>query len=105
MRRGDAILELKQLFERSGYARSPRPLDDPTGHRGYEMRFGIATPEELDRVRFLLDTIEVQYGKPFLKGKMWRLPVYGLENTVRLAWQLRLHGYLEALEEAGIEFR
>jgi hypothetical protein len=80
--------ELAALFRRNGYVRPPaekRLAVEGTGHfrRGFEFRLTAATLKELRHIRRLLRQAGFQPGRPFLKGRQYRQPVYGREELER----------------------
>lgn len=71
-----------QLFRHCGYLRTPPPAgsrepDVPGSHRGYEVRFMAHSLEECQKIVRLLKACHIKPGKPFGKGRHWRVPVYG----------------------------
>jgi hypothetical protein len=72
-----ALRELARYFAANGYYRG-RPARQGT-HRGYECRLAARDKEERDVIVDLLKRAGIPAGKPFAKGKQWRIPVYGKE--------------------------
>jgi hypothetical protein len=85
MTRESALAELRALFERNGYVRSGRRAGTKDTHRGYEIRFGAFDAAERERIGGLLRTCGYRPGRPFEKGGMFRVPVYGLEQVRELS--------------------
>ena len=85
----DSVAEqLAALFRRNGYARPPAKKR-LAGHgygrfrRGYEFRLTAASRSELQRVRDLLRRAGFRPGRPFIKGRQFRQPVYGRAELER----------------------
>lgn len=81
-------LELRQCFERNGYVRwqnaSRLHRDGYLGYRkGDEVRLTACDREELELLRALLGDAGFQYGRPFAKGRQFRLPIYGRKAVIR----------------------
>ncbi|MBI4700176.1 MAG: hypothetical protein HY744_03240 [Deltaproteobacteria bacterium] len=92
-----ACLRLAAAFAVRGYFRSgPDRKLHVTTHRGYECRLAAFDAEECEQILADLQTVAVTAGTPWLKGPMWRIPVYGEQNVRRL---------LELLQWAGIDPR
>lgn len=90
-------MELRASFRKAGVIRTPRVLSPSTTHRGYEIRFSALSPEERDRIIELLLILDFTPGAPFAKGRGFRIPVYGLEQTLRLSALLGEVEYFESL--------
>jgi hypothetical protein len=85
-----AVRELSERFRENGYLRSyPDREDAPDSHRGYELRFS-AYPDEIDEIQDHLRALEIRPGKPFEKGHMVRIPVYGREQVQHLIGLLEI---------------
>ena len=86
----DAIRYLQDQYARSGYVRTPPQMDDPGTHRGYELRFTADSRQHCEVIAAALDTLGVLAGKPFIKGRLYRVPVYGREQVFDLCRLLNL---------------
>ena len=74
--------QLADLFHRNGYVRPPaekRLLGLGYGRfrRGFEFRLTASSRSELRLIRDLLLAADFKPGKPFVKGRQFRQPVYG----------------------------
>ena len=74
--------QLAALFHRNGYVRPPiekRLLGLGYGRfrRGFEFRLTASSRTELLSIRDLLREADFKPGKPFVKGRQFRQPVYG----------------------------
>jgi hypothetical protein len=85
----DSVAErLAALFRRNGYVRPPaekRLAGQGYGrfHRGYEFRLTAESRSELRLVRDLLRRAGFRPGRPFVKGRQFRQPVYGRQELER----------------------
>lgn len=80
--------ELAALFRRNGYVRPPiekRLAGEGYGRfrRGYEFRLTAESRSELQAVRDLLRRAGFKPGRPFVKGRQFRQPVYGRAELER----------------------
>jgi len=71
-----------ELFKQCGYVRTPPSVGpgEPGragSHHGYEVRFMAHNRDECQKIVRLLKTCGIKPGKPFNKGRQWRVPVYG----------------------------
>jgi len=78
------VSELAAYFSRNGYVRRQNAGRlSREGYRGYkkgdEVRLTAESPKELARIRALLERAGFRPGKPFVKGRQYRQPVYGRE--------------------------
>ena len=77
----EARAELLRWFERGGYIRRYDPdrrAREGQGYKkGYEVRFVLASEEDLPVVRRLLTAAKLRPGKPFRKHQRYVQPVYG----------------------------
>jgi len=85
---GDVISQLTQFFRRNGYARwqDARRVEEDGSQRyrkGDEVRLVANAPEELTVIRRLLREAGFQPGRPFVKGRQHRQPLYGREAVRR----------------------
>lgn len=76
--------KLVKLFKQCGYLRTPPDARENGnlrvgGHRGYEVRFMAHSRDECQKIVQVLQGCHVETGKPFNKGRQWRVPVYGRE--------------------------
>lgn len=74
--------EVVRLFRRCGYLRQPPKLKGEAdeafvSHRGYEVRFMAHSRDECLKIVRTLKASRIKPGKPFNKGRQWRVPVYG----------------------------
>jgi hypothetical protein len=79
-----------ELFKHCGYLRTPPSVGSHEpgragSHRGYEVRFMAHNRDECQKIVRLLKACRIKPGKPFNKGRQWRVPVYG--RTLFLALQ------------------
>ena len=82
------IAALARYFHRNGYVRrqNARRLSREGYSRykkGDEVRLTAQSPEELARIRRLLELAGFTPGQPFLKARQYRQPVYGREAVRR----------------------
>ena len=80
--------QLVALFRRNGYVRPPaakRLLGFGYGRfrRGFEFRLTANSRTELRLIRALLHAAGFKPGKPFVKGRQFRQPVYGRDSLER----------------------
>lgn len=81
--------QLRAMLAGSGYARvadlaKRKQRGSASYKKGYEVRFVLATKEELAHVRRLLKAAGFEPGKPFAKHSKLVQPVYGREAVERL---------------------
>ncbi len=83
----EVVAELAALFRRNGYVRWPnwdRRAATPRAYKkGYEVRLVAGSRTELRVIRRLLWAAGFKPGRPFVKGKQWRQPVYGRQPVAR----------------------
>lgn len=89
--------ELAAYFSRNGYVRwQDRAKLSREGYMGYkkgsEVRLTAANRKELAHVRRLLKQAGFAPGRPFLKGRQYRLPIYGFEEVERFLSLVARHG-------------
>ncbi len=89
--------ELGRYFKRNGYVRRQNPKrlarDGSMGYKkGDEVRLTAQDEQELLRLEALLRRAGFRPGRPFAKGRQYRLPVYGGEAVRR---------FLRLVERAG----
>lgn len=82
------VEQLAALFRRNGYVRRQDPRrrarDGYWGYKkGDEVRLVANSAAELRRIRMLLRRAGFTPGRPFAKGRQWRLPLYGREVVAR----------------------
>ena len=80
--------QLAALFHRNGYVRPPaekRLLGLGYGRfrRGFEFRLTASSRTELRLIRDLLHAADFKPGRPFIKGRQYRQPVYGRHELER----------------------
>ena len=87
-----AARALTGLFRRNGYARRQNTArKDSEGYGAYkkgdELRFVAGSSDELAAIRRMLKQLGLKPGRPFVKGKQMRQPVYGRAAVERfLSW-------------------
>ena len=87
-----AARALTGLFRRNGYARRQNTArKDSEGYGAYkkgdELRFVAGSSDELAAIRRMLKQLGFKPGRPFVKGKQMRQPVYGRAAVERfLSW-------------------
>ena len=91
----DAVKELSLLFYRNGYVREKNELRyQLEGHqlykKGDEVRLTAYSKSELTHIQELLVQVGFVFGRSFMKGNQFRLPIYGREEVRR---------FLEMIEE------
>lgn len=89
-----AVKRLREAYLRNGYVRRQNPVRvTEEGSRAYrkgeEVRLTASSAMELRLVRRLLRQTGFTSGRPFVKGRQYRLPVYGRAQVDRF---LRLIG-------------
>lgn len=89
--------ELAAYFSRNGYVRwQDRAKLSREGHSGYkkgsEVRLTAANRKELARLRRLLKQAGFTPGRPFLKGRQYRLPIYGFDEVERFLTLVARYG-------------
>ena len=89
--------ELGRYFRRNGYVRRQNPKRlSREGYLGYkkgdEVRLTAHDQQELLRIKALLRRAGFRPGRPFLKGRQYRLPIYGREAVRR---------FLKSVESVG----
>lgn len=82
------ITALASLFRRNGYVRWPSQVRRATdGHarykKGYEVRLVSGSVRELRAIRRLLRAAGFTPGRPFVKARQWRQPIYGRQAVAR----------------------
>ncbi len=80
----EVIGELGRFFRRNGYVRRQNPKRlKRDGYMGYkkgdEVRLTAHDEQELQTIRELLTRAGFRPGRPFVKGRQFRQPVYGRE--------------------------
>jgi hypothetical protein len=88
MKRVDAVKRLREFFRRNGYVRRQNPIRvAEEGWRRYrkgdEVRLTANSTLELRVVRQLLREAGLTPGRPFVKGRQYRQPVYGRQAVAR----------------------
>jgi hypothetical protein len=89
MKSVDAVKQLRVIFRRNGYVRRQNPVRVmEEGWREYrkgdELRLTAGSTGELRLLRQLLRQAGFTPGRPFVKGRQFRLPVYGRKEVARL---------------------
>lgn len=85
----DSVVEqLSAFFRRNGYVRPPAEkrlagLGYGRFRRGYEFRLTAKSRSELRLIRNLLRRAGFKPGRPFVKGRQFRQPVYGRQELER----------------------
>lgn len=84
----ETIRELKRFFRRNGYVRQQNPerlaLEGYADYKkGDEVRLTAQDEQELEVIRELLGRAGFRPGRPFEKGRQYRLPIYGREEVRR----------------------
>jgi hypothetical protein len=83
----EVIEQLASLFQRNGYLRwtnmERRKAEPRTYKKGAELRLVANSKAELRTIRRLLRAVEFNPGKPFVKAKQWRQPIYGRAEVAR----------------------
>lgn len=77
-----AVRELARFFHRNGYVRwQNEECVSEDGWRvykkGHEVRLVASSEEELAILRGLLEQAGFRPGRPFVKGRQYRQPIYG----------------------------
>ncbi len=80
----EVIRELGRFFRRNGYVRRQNPKRlKRDGYMGYkkgdEVRLTAQDEQELQTIRELLTRAGFCPGRPFVKGRQFRQPIYGRE--------------------------
>ncbi len=80
--------QLAAWFRRNGYVRPPaekRLLSPGSGcfRRGFEFRLTASSRTELRLIRDLPQAADFKPGRPFVKGRQFRQPVYGRQALER----------------------
>jgi hypothetical protein len=75
---------LARVFERNGYVRwqdGVRQIEEGSQvyKKGIELRLVANSLEELAKIRRMLEQAGLKPGRPFVKGRQYRQPVYGKE--------------------------
>jgi hypothetical protein len=88
MKQLDPVKHLQEIFRRNGYVRRQNPVRvAEEGWRQYrkgdEVRLIARSAEELRLVRRLLRQAGFTPGRPFVKGRQHRQPVYGRQEVAR----------------------
>lgn len=86
--RESTIRELARLFHRNGYVRRQNPRRyRKEGYKRYkkgdEVRLTAVSETELALIRRLLAAAGFRAGRAFVKGRLFRQPVYGREAVRR----------------------
>lgn len=89
--------ELAAYFSRNGYVRwQDRTKLSREGYMGYkkgsEVRLTAASRKELAHVRRLLKQAGFAPGRPFVKGRQYRPPIYGYDEVERFLTLVTRHG-------------
>jgi len=91
---------LSALFERNGYARQQN--SDRVSKEGFEkykkgdeIRLTAKSKQELSQIRSLLQQAGFKPGKPFIKGRQYRLPIYGRGEVERFQKMVKEHPSLD----------
>jgi hypothetical protein len=84
----ETMKRLRRLFAEHGWIHSApaskkRRKAQQSDKRGYEARLSVS-PDDLRAVLRLLDKAGLEPGKPFAKGNMLRVPIYGKAQIERL---------------------
>jgi hypothetical protein len=79
---------LAWYFQRNGYVRKRDAerrsrQETRSDKKGYEVRLVAGSQEELAVLRDLLARAGFTPGRPFRKGRQYRLPVYGRDQVAR----------------------
>lgn len=82
------IRQLADLFRRNGYVRPPAAkrragVGPGRFRRGFEVRLTAGSKSELRLIQHLLRQAGFQPGRPFVKGRQFRQPVYGRDALER----------------------
>ncbi|MEW6745238.1 MAG: hypothetical protein AB1486_20995 [Planctomycetota bacterium] len=82
------VEQLRRFFRRNGYVRRKnserhRELGSRLYRKGDEVRLVAGSREELATIRQLLSRAGFKPGRPFVKGRQWRQPVYGRDEVAR----------------------
>ena len=88
MKQVEAVKLLREFYRRNGYVRRQNPVrvaeEGPRRYRkGEEVRLVANSAAELRLVRQLLRQVGFTPGRPFVKGRQYRLPVYGRQSVAR----------------------
>ena len=83
-----AVKRLREVYLRNGYVRRQNPVRiAEEGSRAYrkgeEVRLVASSAMELRLVRRLLSETGFTSGRPFVKGRQYRQPVYGRRQVAR----------------------
>lgn len=89
--------ELATYFARNGYIRWQDPeRQSREGYdrykKGSEVRLTAANRKELAHIRLLLRKAGFKPGQPFVKGRQYRLPIYGFDEVERFMALVARHG-------------
>lgn len=82
------VRHLREIFRRNGYVRRQNPVrvaDEgwQRYRKGDEVRLTASSAEELRLVRRLLRQAGFTPGRPFVKGRQYRQPLYGRQEVAR----------------------
>jgi hypothetical protein len=95
------VESLAEHFRRDGYIRwqnSRRASREGRDyHKGDELRLAARSQSELRRIRRLLREAGFKPGRPFVKGRQFRQPLYGRQSVVRF---LRLLAVIQSAQPA-----
>ena len=83
-----AVKHLREFFRRNGYVRRQNPIrvaeeGSQRYRKGEEVRLTASSSEELRLIRRLLRQAGFTPGRPFVKGRQYRQPVYGRQEVAR----------------------
>ncbi len=83
-----AVEHLREVFRRNGYVRRQNPVRVAEEgwkqyRKGEEVRLIAGSAEELRLLRRLLRQAGFTPGRPFVKGRQYRQPVYGRQEVAR----------------------
>jgi hypothetical protein len=90
-----AAKKLAECFRRNGYLRRQnKQRVKKEGHweykKGDELRFTANSKDELALIRRLLQQLRFQPGRPFVKDKQFRQPIYGRGAITELLRLMRV---------------
>lgn len=84
--KAEAVRQLARFFHRNGYLRwrNPQRLksDGRAYKKGAEIRLVANSKQELATIRRLLKTAGFKAGRPFVKARQFRQPVYGIDQVI-----------------------
>jgi hypothetical protein len=83
----DEVRRLAAYYRRNGYERQldrvRRKAEGQFYKKGAEVRLVANSLTELDEIRRLLRRCGFKATRPFIHGKQWRQPVYGIDAVAR----------------------